>query len=77
MNASVNNIPVPDNAPTRIRNYTGKRRTAQYLAALLGIPEERIETGSGDGLTSNDIMVIAGPDMQLLLTGQPTPTPAP
>lgn len=76
VNPSVNNIPVPDNGPTRIRNYTGKRRTAQYLAALLGIPEERIETGS-DGLTSNDIMVIAGPDMQPLLTGQPTATPAP
>lgn len=76
VNASVNNIPVPDNGPTRIRNYTGKRRTAQYLAALLGIPEDRIETSS-DGLTSNDIMVVAGQDIQPLLAGQPTAEPAP
>ncbi len=71
---SVGNLPVPDNGPTRIRDYTGKRWTARYLAAILGIPEDRIEAGT-DGLVSADILVIAGPDMQPLLVGQATPTP--
>lgn len=75
VNPSAGNLPVPDNGLTRIRNYTGKRRTAQYLAALLGIPEERIETGT-DGITSADILVIAGSDIRPLLDGQAaTPTP--
>lgn len=71
---SVGNLPVPDNGATRIRDYTGKRWTARYLAAILGIPEDRIESGS-DGLVSADILVIAGPDMQPLLAGLATPTP--
>lgn len=71
---SVGNLPVPDNGLTRIRDYTGNRWTARYLAAVLGIPEDRIEAGS-DGLVSADVLVIAGTDMQPLLAGQPTPQP--
>jgi hypothetical protein len=66
-------MPVPDEGLTRIRDYTGKRWTARYVAALLGVPEDRIEAG-GDGLVSSDVLVIAGPDVQALLT-PPTATP--
>ncbi|MBK9123912.1 MAG: LCP family protein [Chloroflexi bacterium] len=72
---SVGNLPTPDNGPTRIRDYTGKRWTARYLAALMGIPEDRIEAGV-DGLVSADVLVVAGGDIQPLLAGEPA-TPAP
>ncbi|MCU0464041.1 MAG: LCP family protein [Anaerolineae bacterium] len=71
--ASVGNMPVPDEGLLRIRDYTGKRWTARYLAALMGIPEERIEVGS-DGLVSQDILVVVGTDIQPLLA---PPTAAP
>ena len=66
---SVGNIPEPTNTDTMIRDYTGNIWTARYVAALLGIPEDRIVPGS-DGLTSADIMVVAGADIQPLLAGE-------
>jgi len=72
--ASVGNMPTPDEGLTRIRDYTGKRWTARYLAALMGIPESRIEVGS-DGLVSQDILVVIGTDVQSLLSLPPTATP--
>lgn len=66
---SVGNIPEPTNTDTSIRDYTGKPWTARYLAALLNIPEERILPG-GDGLTSADVMVVVGADIQPLLSGE-------
>lgn len=63
------NIPTPTNENTIIRDYTGHPWTARYLAALLGIPPERIQPG-GDGLTTADIMIVAGPDLEPLLKGQ-------
>ncbi len=64
--ASVGNMPTPDEGVLRIRDYTGKRWTARYLAALMGLPEERIEVGT-DGLVSQDILIVVGTDVQPLL----------
>jgi len=72
--ASVGNMPTPDEGVTRIRDYTGQRWTARYLAALMGIPEDRIEVG-GDGLVSQDILIVVGTDIQSLLALPPTVTP--
>ena len=66
------NIPEPNNAPTTIRNYKNKPWTARYLAQLLGLGEDRIQTGA-DNLTQADVMVVAGPDVQPLLSGTQTP----
>ncbi len=66
------NMPTPDNQPTMIRDYTGKPNTARYLAQVLGIPEDRIQTAF-DGLTTADVMVVAGSDLQPLLRGETTP----
>jgi hypothetical protein len=65
----VGNTPTATNADTVIHVYTGKTWTARYLAALLGLPPERIEPGA-DGLTTSDIAIIAGPDIQPILDGQ-------
>lgn len=65
------NIPEPGNTPTIIRDYTGKLWTARYLAALLGLPAERIQSAS-DGLTSADVMVVVGNDMPQILQAPPT-----
>lgn len=66
---TVGNMPEPGNTETSIRDYTGKPWTARYLAALLNVPEERILPG-GDGLTSADVMVVVGADIQPLLSGE-------
>lgn len=65
----VGNMTEITNTATYIRNYTGKDATARYLAALLGIPETQI-LPSSDGLTSADVMVVVGSDIQPLLSGQ-------
>ncbi|NWF69452.1 MAG: LCP family protein [Chloroflexi bacterium] len=65
----VGNMPAADNANTTIRDYTGRPWTARYLAALLGLGEDRITSGGGDGLTSADVMIVVGPDIQPLLSG--------
>jgi LCP family protein required for cell wall assembly len=66
---NVGNMPTPSNSNTVIRYYTGKEWTARYLAALLNLPLDRIEPGS-DRLTTEDIVVVVGPDIQPLLSGQ-------
>lgn len=70
--SSVGNMPTPDNSPTVIRDYTGRQWTAKYLARLFNIPEDRIEAGR-DGLTSADVMVVVGPDVQPLLSNEAQP----
>lgn len=65
------NIPEPGNTPTIIRDYTGKLWTARYLAALLGLPADRIQPGN-DGLTSADVMIVVGSDMPQILQNPPT-----
>jgi LCP family protein required for cell wall assembly len=65
------NIPEPGNTPTIIRDYTGKLWTARYLAALLGLPADRIQPGT-DGLTSADVMLVVGNDMPQILQAPPT-----
>lgn len=66
--ATVGNVPTPTNVDTIIRDYTGNPWTARYLAALLGLPLDRIQPGN-DGLTAEDVMVVVGPDIQPLLSG--------
>lgn len=66
--ARLGNMPQPDGNNTVIRDYTGRQWTARYLATLLNIPLDRIVAGS-DGLTSSDIMIVVGPDIQPLLSG--------
>jgi hypothetical protein len=61
-------MPQPDGSNTVIRDYTGRQWTARYLATLLNIPLDRIVAGS-DGLTSSDVMIVVGPDIQPLLSG--------
>lgn len=68
--AQPGNIPQPSNAPTSIRYYTAKVWTARYLAALLGLGQDRIQAGAGDGLTSADVMVVVGPDINDLMAAQ-------
>jgi LCP family protein required for cell wall assembly len=65
------NVPEPGNTPTVIRDYTGRLWTARYLAALLGLPADRIQPGN-DGLTSADVMIVAGSDMPQILQNPPT-----
>ncbi|MFN8530168.1 MAG: LCP family protein [Anaerolineae bacterium] len=72
----VGNTPAADNAPTTIRTYTGKIWTARYLAALMGLPADRVQPG-GDGLTTADIAVVVGSDIQPLLSGGSLPTATP
>jgi len=67
---AVGNPPAITNTPTVIRDYTGNIWTAKYLAELFGLPSERIEPGT-DGLTDEDIIIVAGPDMPQLLTAAP------
>jgi LCP family protein required for cell wall assembly len=72
--ASVGNMPEPDEGVTRIRDNTGRRWTARYLAALMGLSEDRIEPGGG-GLVSQDILIVVGTDIQALLALPPTAIP--
>ncbi|MDX2161231.1 MAG: LCP family protein [bacterium] len=71
---SVGNTAEPDNAPTTIRMYTDKIWTARYIAALMGLPPERVQPGA-DGLTTEDVAVVVGTDIQPLLAGLPTAAP--
>ncbi len=62
--------PTPDNAATTIRAYSGKQWTARYVAQLLNISTDQIVPAAADGLTPADVMVVAGSDLQPLLSGQ-------
>ncbi|MBI1277390.1 MAG: hypothetical protein GC179_04615 [Anaerolineaceae bacterium] len=63
----VGNTPAATNTNTIIRVYTGKVWTGKYLAALLGLSEDRIQPG-GDGLTSKDVSIVVGPDIVPILS---------
>jgi anionic cell wall polymer biosynthesis LytR-Cps2A-Psr (LCP) family protein len=65
--AEIGNTPASTNTNTIIRVYTGKVWTGKYLAALLGLPEDRIQPG-GDGLTSKDVSIVVGPDIEPILS---------
>ncbi len=66
----VGNMPSPSSSTTTIRTYSDKPWTARYVAQLLGISTDQIVPASADGLTAADVMVVAGPDLQPLLSGQ-------
>ncbi|MCC6803619.1 MAG: LCP family protein [Anaerolineae bacterium] len=69
--AELGNMPSASGAPTTIRDYGNKPYTARYLALLLGLPIDRVVSGSSsDGLTTADVMVVVGSDLQPLLSGQ-------
>ena len=65
----VGNMPSPSSSATTIRTYSDKPWTARYVAQLLGISTNQIVPAS-DGLTTADVMVVAGADLQPLLSGQ-------
>ncbi|MCB9452770.1 MAG: LCP family protein [Anaerolineaceae bacterium] len=65
---AIDNTPEQSNVDTFIQVYTGKIWTGRYLAALMGIPADRVHPG-GDGLTANDIGIMVGPDIQSILAG--------
>ncbi len=67
--SQVGNTSAPTNADTIIRDYSGNVWTARYLAELMGLPADRVQPGA-DGLLAQGVAVIAGPDVQPLLTGQ-------
>lgn len=64
----IGNTQAPDGAQTLIRDYTGNPWTARYLAETLGIPRDRIRSGTGDPNAFGDIAIVAGDDIQSLLT---------
>jgi len=65
--AEVGNTPTASNSNTIIRVYTDKLWTGKYLAALLGLPPERIQVG-GDGMTSKDVSIVVGADIEPILS---------
>ncbi|MBZ0300866.1 MAG: LCP family protein, partial [Anaerolineae bacterium] len=65
----VGNTAQPSNNQTVIRDYGGSHIwTARYLAALMGLPSDRIQPGA-DGLIAEGVAVIAGTDVQPILAG--------
>ncbi len=65
----VGNTATITNADTVIRDYGGNHIwTARYIAALMGLPSDRIQPGA-DGLIAEGVAVIAGNDVQAILAG--------
>ena len=65
----VGNVLPSNSEPTTIRDYGGSNYyTLRFLAALMGLPEDRIITGT-DGLIESGVMIAVGPDIQPLLGG--------
>jgi LCP family protein required for cell wall assembly len=62
----VGNAPAHGGQPTLIKNYGTGRWTAEYLADLMGLPPDRIVPGT-DGLATNGVVIVVGPDVQALL----------
>lgn len=67
--SGIDSVAGPTSENTWIQDYTGNPWTARYLAALLGLSEDRIRPGV-DGLTTADVLVLVGPDIQALLAGE-------
>jgi LCP family protein required for cell wall assembly len=63
----IGDTPESTGEETVIQVYTGKIWTGKYLAALMGIPPERVRPGA-DGLTTNDIAILVGNDIQSILS---------
>lgn len=53
---------------TEIRDYGRHPFTAQYLARLLGLPEDRIRRG-GDGLITDGVLIALGADAEAIIGG--------
>jgi LCP family protein required for cell wall assembly len=67
---TVGNTAAITNGPTVVRDYGGNHIwTARYVAALLGLSPDRIQPGA-DGLLAQGVAVVAGTDIQALLTDQ-------
>lgn len=66
---AVGNVPEPTNVDTVIQDYGVNTWTTRYLAALMGLPAERIQPGA-DGLAARGVVVVVGTDAQALLTSQ-------
>lgn len=65
----VGNVLPSTSDPTTIRDYGGSNYyTLRFLAALMGLPEDRIITGT-DGLIESGVMIAVGPDVVPLLGG--------
>ena len=62
----IGNAPSHGGQPTLIKNYGTGRWTAEYLADLMGLPPNRIVPGT-DGLATNGVVIVVGPDVQALL----------
>jgi LCP family protein required for cell wall assembly len=67
--AKVDSAASPTSANTLIRVYNGKVWTGRYLAALLGLPADRVEPGT-DAAPPGDIAILVGPDIKPLLSKQ-------
>lgn len=67
--AEIGNIPNADASNTLIRDYNNNPYTGMLVAQLLGLPPEVVISTPPDGLTSADIMVVVGPDIQSVLQG--------
>ncbi|MFZ4816753.1 MAG: LCP family protein, partial [Phototrophicaceae bacterium] len=65
--ATVGNATTPTNSQTVIRDYTGNPYTARYVASVMGLPIDRILTGS-DGQAVADVVVLVGNDIETFLT---------
>jgi polyisoprenyl-teichoic acid--peptidoglycan teichoic acid transferase len=67
--ANISNMPTPSNQPTVIRDYGGGRDTALYIAALLGLPQSRVERGA-DGIAASGVVIVVGTDMPGIISGE-------
>jgi polyisoprenyl-teichoic acid--peptidoglycan teichoic acid transferase len=67
--SDVGNVTTPTNQPTMILDYGGGRDTARWIADMLGLPPDRVQIGT-DGLATSGVIVIAGPDMEDIMSGE-------
>jgi polyisoprenyl-teichoic acid--peptidoglycan teichoic acid transferase len=68
VSTTTGNAQTPNGADTVIRDYTGKPWTSRYIAAVMGLPRDRILSGT-DGATSADIAIVVGPDVEAIIGG--------
>lgn len=63
----IGNAPAHAGAPTVIKDYGNNRWTAQWLASLMGLSQDRIQPGT-DGLAASGIVIVVGPDIQTIIS---------
>lgn len=70
--ASVGNVQEAQNATnTTVVDFTGNRYTAEYLAEVLGLSSDAVQTGTGSSVQSSaDVAVVVGSGIQSLLSGE-------